>query len=188
MSYFQDAEDLSAEVAAAFELFLSTETGRQAALKAAGGFDRGDGFPDEPVAVVITSDPETATTLVLGEKARVEPGGADLPAQVQFSADANALHDLLAENYDAGQIARAVEEKRLKVSGPPWTLDALIVLAGAFGGCYRRSLEQRGRTDLLETPAPAPAGVWEVPVPRPEDFMGTVIPARRKFNQSMSKK
>jgi hypothetical protein len=187
VSYFKDAQDLSAEVAAAFELFLSTQEGKEAAHVAAAGFDLGDGLPEEPVAVVITSDPETATMLVLGDKARVEQGGRDVPAQVQFSSDANTLHDFLAENYDAGQLARAVEEKRLSVSGPPWSLDALIVLAGAFGGVYRRSLEQRGRTDLLETLAPAPSGVWEVPVPRPEDFVGAVIPARRKFNQITKK-
>jgi hypothetical protein len=187
LSYFKNADDLSAELAASFDLFLSTEEGRRAAGLAAAGFDLGDGLPEEPMVVVVTSNPSTTTTLVLGENAHVEVGGEDIPAQVRMTADADALHDLLMENYDAGQIARAVEEHRLSVPGPPWSLDALIVLAGAFGGFYRRSLEQRGRTDLLETPPPPPAGVWEVAVPRPEDFMGGVVPARRQFNQATSK-
>lgn len=187
MSYFKDAEDLTEELAAAFELFLATDDGRNAAERAASGFDQGDGLPTEPQVLVVTTDPTSATTLVFGEKARFDRVGGDTPAQVQFSADANALHDLLLENYDAGQIARAVEEKRLGVSGPPWSLDALIVVAGVFAGFYRRSLEQRSRTDLLDTPKPPPAGIWEVPVPRPEDFMGAVVPERRKFTNTYSK-
>jgi hypothetical protein len=184
VSYFRSAEDVFAELAAAFEFFLSREDGRQAAADAASGFDQGDGLPDEPTVVLITSNPSTALTLILGENARVEAGGAEISAQVQFRADASSLHDLLLETYDAGQIARAVEEKRIQVSAPPWSLDALITLAGTFAGSYRNSLEQRGRTDLLNTPAPAPAGIWEVAVPRPEDFMGAVVPARRKFTQT----
>lgn len=187
MSYFSTADDLSKELVASFELFLATDEGRRAAELADSGFDLGDGLPEEPTVVVVTSRPTTTTTLVLGKEARVEAGREQDRAQVRMDADADALHDLLMENYDAGQIARAVEENRLSVSGPPWSLDALIVLAGAFAGCYRRSLEQRGRTDLLETPVPAPAGVWEVPVPRPEDFIGAVVPARRQFNQATSK-
>jgi len=187
MSYFQSAEDLAAELEATLRLFLGTDRGREAAVDAAAGFDQGDGLPDEPLVVVVTSDPATATTLVLGENPRVESGGESLPAQVQFTADANALHDLLLENFDAGQIARAIEEKRLGVSGPPWSLDALIVLAGAFAGSYRSSLEGRGRTDLLNTPTPPPAGVWDVAVPRPEDFMGTVVRGRREFNERTSR-
>lgn len=184
MSYFRTSDDLSAELAASFELFLSDEGGREAAAVAASGFDQGDGLPDEPMIVLVTSNPSTALMLILGENARVEVGGEEVPSQVKFTADASALHDLLLENYDAGQIARAVEEKRIQVSGPPWSLDALITLAGAFAGSYRSSLERRGRTDLLNTPAPAPAGFWEVPVPRPEDFMGAVVPARRQFTQT----
>jgi len=184
MSYFRNADEAAAELGAAFEFFLSHEDGRRAAAVAAAGFDQGDGLPDEPTVVVVTSEPSTALTLVLGESARVETGGDEISSQVKFTADASALHDLLLENYDAGQIARAVEEKRIQVSGPPWSLDALITLAGAFAGSYRSSLERRGRTDLLNTPAPAPAGIWEVPVPRPEDFMGVVVPARRQFTQT----
>lgn len=184
MSYFSNAEEASAEFAASFEFFLSHEDGRRAAAAAASGFDRGDGLPEEPTVVLVTSNPSTALTLVLGENARVEVGGEDISSQVKFTADASALHDLLLENYDAGQIARAVEEKRIQVSGPPWSLDALITLAGAFAGSYRSSLESRGRSDLLNTPQPAPAGFWEVPVPRPEDFMGVVVPERRKFTQT----
>lgn len=186
MSYFSDAEQLTEELKAAFELFLSTDKGREAAVAAKSGFDQGDGLPDEPMVVVLTTDPESAITLVLGDEARVVLGGHDRPVQVRLNADASALHDLLLENYDAGQIARAVEEKRLGVSGPPWSLDALIVLVGAFAGIYRRSLEARGRTDLLNTPAPAPSGVWEVPIPRPEDFMGATVPARRDFIRKTS--
>jgi hypothetical protein len=187
MSYFVSAEELCAELVAAFEQFLGTEKGRQAAALAASGFDHGSGLPDEPTVLVVTSEPASVTTLVLGDSARAEAGGQNTLAHVRLTADADALHDLLLENYDAGQIARAVEEKRLGVSGPPWSLDALIVLAGAFAGHYRSSLERRGRTDLLHTPAPAPAGVWEVPVPRPSDFVGTVVAGRRQFNQSTSR-
>jgi hypothetical protein len=184
VSYFRNAEDVLAELAAAFDFFLSHEEGRQAAAAAAPGFDLGDGLPDEPTVAVVTSNPSTALTLILGENARVERGGEEISAQVQFTADASSLHDLLLENYDAAQIARAVEAKRIQVSAPPWSLDALITLAGAFAGSYRNSLEQRGRIDFLNTPTPPPAGIWEVPIPRPEDFMGAVVPARRQFNQT----
>jgi hypothetical protein len=184
MPYFSTAADLATELAASFELFLATAEGRRAAEQAASGFDVGDGLPDEPTILITTSGPATSTTLILGENARVQSGGGQVLAQVRLTADADALHDVLLENYDAGQIARAVEEKRLSVSGAPWSRDSLIVLAGAFAGAYRRSLEQRERDDLLNTPAPTPAGVWEVPVPRPEDFMGAVVPARMRFNKT----
>jgi hypothetical protein len=187
VSYFAQAEDLEAELRAALELFLATDEGHQAARAAVAGFDRGPGLPDEPTVAITTRDPAVSMKLLLGDRARVEAGAPDEPAHVQFTTDADALHDLLAENYDAGQIARAVEEKRLAVAGPPWSLDALIVLAGAFAGCYRRSLEQRGRVDLLEAALPAAAGVWQVPVPRPEDFVRVVVAQRRQFNQSMSR-
>lgn len=187
MTYYKSADDLLTELTATFDLFLSTDAGLAAAAATTGGFDLGEDLPEEPRVLVTTTSPETALTLVLGTKARVEPGGEDAPAQVRLSADADVLHDLLLEKSDASQIARAIEEKRLSVSGPPWSLDSLIVLAGAFAGSYGASLEQRGREDLLNTPAPAPAGVWEVPVPRPEDFVGGVIPQRRRFNQSTSK-
>ncbi len=184
MAYFTTAADLADELAASFELFLATAEGRHAAKQAASGFDVGDGLPEEPAVLVVTANPATATTLVLGDNARVERSGEQVRAQVRLTADADVLHDVLLENYDAGQIARAVEEKRLSVSGSPWSLDSLIVLAGAFAGSYRRSLEQRGRNDLLQTPAPAPAGVWEVDVPDPADFVGAVVPGRRQFNTS----
>lgn len=186
MTYFSTAAVLAAELAASVDLFLAAEEGRRAAEQAASGFDVGGGLPDEPMVLVVTSNPSTAITLVLGENARVEVGGEQVRAQVRLTADADALHDLLLEKYDAGQIARAVEERRLTVSGSPWSLDSLIVFAGAFAGAYRRSLEQRGRSDLLQTPEPAPAGVWEVAVPDPADFVGAVVPARRHFNKIMS--
>jgi hypothetical protein len=187
MSYFASAEDLTAELTAALESFLDSDRGRNAARAAAAGFDLGDGLPEEPALVLITRNPDAAVTLILGDNAHVRRGGQDIPAQAQLRADADALHDTLAENYDAGQIARAVEEGRLNVSGPPWCLDALIVLAGAFAGFYRESLQRRDRQDLLSTSSPAPAGVWDVAVPRPEDFMGAVVPARREFNQRYSR-
>jgi hypothetical protein len=169
------------------ELFLDSPPGRQAARDAAAGFDMGDGLPEEPLVVLITTNPATSTTLVLGENARVERGDAQQNAQVKFTAESNALHDLLAENYDAGQIARAIEENRLSIAGSPWSLDALIILAGHFGGVYRASLESRQREDLLNTPVPPPAGDWEVPIPRPEDFVGITIPARRAFARANSR-
>ncbi|MDV6286981.1 hypothetical protein [Rhodococcus jostii] len=187
MGYFSNADELSTELIASLELFLASEDGHRAAELAVTGFDLGDGLPDEPLVAITTSNPSTTTTLILGSNARVEANNEEERAQVRLNADADSLHDLLLENYDAGQIARAVEEHRLSVSGSPWSLDALIVLAGAYAGFYRRSLEERGRQALLETPAPAPSGIWEVPVPRPEDFMGVVVPARRQFAQRMSR-
>lgn len=187
MGYFNSAEELSAELVASLELFLDTDGGRLAAESAVNGFDLGEGFPGEPLVNIVTSDPKTITTLVLGTKARVEIHEQEPVAQVQLTADADSLHDLLLENYDAGQIARAVEEHRVSVSGSPWSLDALIVLAGMYAGFYRESLEQRGSHQLLQTLPPAPSGVWEVAVPRPEDFMAAVVPERRQFTQKMSK-
>ncbi|MGJ3558584.1 hypothetical protein ACR6C2_04915 [Streptomyces sp. INA 01156] len=76
MSYFSTADDLSKELVASFELFLATDEGRRAAELADSGFDLGDGLPEEPTVVVVTSRPTTTTTLVLGKEARVEAGGS----------------------------------------------------------------------------------------------------------------
>lgn len=187
MSYFADGDDLAAELAASLKLFLATPEGQQAAKQASGGFEIVEDGPKEPTVLIDTINPASSTALILGEHARVEAGAAQAGAHVRLTADGDALHDMLAENYDAGQIARAIEEKRVRVTGPPWSLDALIVLVGLYGGFYRRSLEERQRTDLLNTPTPPPAGHWEVEVPRPEDYVGVVLPARAEFTKTMSR-
>ncbi len=187
MTYFVDSEDAATELAAAFSYFLSAPAGAQAAALASEGFDLGKGLPNEATLLLVTSEPTTRTVVVLGTSPSAVNVGEDVAAHVRLDADCDTLHDVLLENYDAGQIARAVEERRLILSGPPWSKDALIVLAGAFGSTYRASLEGRGRADLLNTPAPVPAGTWVVDVPSADEFVGVVLAGRRKFAQTTSR-
>lgn len=187
MTYFSSSDDVSAELVALFDELLSTKEGRDAARTAGAAFEI-DPESQEPTVAIVTTEPASTTLLILGGSARVQASASgEHAAQIVLTADADALHDLLIENYDAGQIARAIEERRITFSGAPWALDALILLAGQLPDRYRASLTRRGRDDLLNPPPAAPAGFWEVSVPRPEDYLGTVVAGRRTFIQTTSK-
>jgi|SRR5215207_10104327 len=179
MGYFRDSEELTEEIRAALELFLSSPEGTAAASSAA------ERFADEAVVELTTFAPETKVTVDLRRR-RVETREPAEGAEVRLRAEADALHDLMVDHMDAGQIARALEERRIQVVGSPRQLDALIVIAGAIGDCWRRSLEQRGRQDLLSTPEPPPAGDWSTERMDPELFVSEELAARRARNQRES--
>ncbi|HWI74851.1 MAG TPA: hypothetical protein VNT55_23015 [Baekduia sp.] len=169
------------ELVAALELFLEDPDGHAAARVA------GESIGPGAALSLRTHAPEATLRLVLGEAPRVERGESGDVAPVEVTIDANTLHDLMVDHLGAGHIARAIELKEIHLDGSPHALDAVIVLAGSLGGCYRRSLEARGRHDLLATPVPPPPGDWMIDVVGPELFIRDVIGGRHKRNERESR-
>lgn len=181
MGHFRDGQEVADEVCAALELFLADADGAAAARAAGEMFG-----PDAFVQLRITS-PAVVVRLVLSDDPRVERGGEDEAAPVDLMIEADTLHDLMIDNLGAGHIARAIELKQISVTGSPRSLDAMIVMAGSLGDCYRRSLEARGRQDLLATEPPPPIGDWMIDVVGPEMFIRDVIGPRHERNERESR-
>lgn len=181
MGYFRDGQEVADELVAALELFLTDPDG-QAAARAAGA-----SIGTDAVVQLRVRAPEATVRLVLGDKPRVERGEDDGVPPVDLAIDADTLHDLMVDHLGAGHIARAIELGQISVTGSPRSLDAMIVMAGSLGDCYRRSLDARGRHDLLATPVPPPPGDWMIDVVGPEIFLRDVISERRNRNERESK-
>ena len=180
MGYFRDGQEASDELVAALELFLEDPDGL-AAARAAGASIGGDA-----VVRFQLREPDATVRLALADTPAVEQGDSDGVPSVDIEIDADTFHDLMVDHLGAGHIAHAIELKKIRVDGAPRSLDALIVMAGALGDCYRRSLDARGRHDLLATPVPPPPGDWMVDVVGPELFIRNVIAERRQRNERES--
>lgn len=181
MGYFRDSQEVADELVAALELFLEDPDGSAAARAA------GDSIGPDAVVRVRVHDPDATVRLVLGEAPRVEQGDGDAVPPVDLAIDADTLHDLMVDHLAAGHIARAIELGDISVTGSPRSLDAMIIMAGSLGDCYRRSLDARGRHDLLATPVPPPPGEWMIDVVGPELFIRDVIGGRHKRNERESR-
>ena len=68
---------------------------------------------------------------------------------------------MLLERLGPVEISRLVEEGRLRLVGTPEALAASVVLAARVQPHYEASLRERGREELLESPAPATREIWE---------------------------
>lgn len=180
MRYFHDGQEVADELVAAIELFLADPEG-SAAARAAGA-----SIGPDAVVQLRVRDPDATVRLVLGDEPRVARGEDNGVSPVDLAIEANTLHDLMVEHLGAGYIARAIELGQISVTGSPRSLDAMIIMAGSLGDCYRRSLEARGRHDLLATPVPPPPGDWMVDVPAPDRFVRDVIGGKRKRNERES--
>lgn len=179
MAYFRDGHDIAAELVAALEAYVSSTEGAAATAQAAREFQAGE----EAVVLFETSNPEAAVRLDLRNRTVARGGGA---ATVGLRMDADTMHDLMLDRLDGGQIARAFEEGRLAITGPPWALDALVKISQSVSQCWRQSLEARGRQDLLSAPPPPPAGVWEKYYD-PEVFVEQIIPERKRRIQEYTR-
>ncbi len=84
------------------------------------------------------------------------PAEADAVAEISF-ADLNLL---LLDYLGPVEISRLLEEERLRLSGPPPVLAALLVAAGEIQPHYPASLAEQGRDDLLATPRPETGAIW----------------------------
>jgi hypothetical protein len=154
VSYYATTEELEQELEAFLSAFLASDDGTRAA-------DAARQVGDSAILTLRLLDPDAvvsvdflARTLVLGP---VE--GAD----VEVEMEADALHDLLLDRLGPVEISRLYETDRVRFTGGTTQLAGLVLAAGPLQPYYERSLEARGRTDLLETPAPETPIVWGDP-------------------------
>lgn len=154
MSYYTSQEELQRELVAFLTAFLSSDQGARAteAARALG---------DSAKLCLHIVDPDT-TVSVDFFSGRVVLDAVD-GADVDIEIEADALHDILLERLDPVQISRLYETDRVHFRGSAQHLAALIMLAGPLAPFYRRSLADRGRDDLLGTPAPPTRTQWGSP-------------------------
>ena len=156
MSVYPDSESLAAELQAAVARFFTTWEGAAAV--------RPDGGDAHRLLVALRIHRPEAEVVIDLDARRVWLGAPDDRPSLEVDIDADLLHHTLLGHLDPVQICRGVEEHRIHGEGDAETLATLIVAAGQFAPHYRGSLEARGRSDLLNAPAPD-TGVWEKPGP-----------------------
>jgi hypothetical protein len=154
VSYYASTDDLQRELVAFLTAFLGSDDGARA-TEAARALEGGATL----ALRVLDPDADVSVDFASG---RVLLGAAD-DADVEIEIEADALHDILLERLDAVQISRLYETDRVRFRGSPQHLGGLIVLAGPLGPCYRASLAERGRDDLLGTPPPPTKIEWGSP-------------------------
>lgn len=151
MSYFCDAQEATAVYSTFLERFLSSPDGERVSELVAT-------LPGPPVLELRLTEPEVVLSCDFSER-RVVAGPAENPS-VQLEIEASTLHDVFLERLDPVQLSRPFEEDRAALVGTPEALVGLIGMAGILASHYPESLEEQGRSDLLETPRPPNADIW----------------------------
>ena len=161
MSPYRSGADLEGELLAFLGRFLDSDDGAQAAA--------GLAIVEGPAILEITIvEPDAVVHADL--KARtVHPGPADDPtARIRITA--TGFHDLLLDRLGPVEISRLFEEDDLELEGPPMALAGLLMVSDQLSAHYAASLAERGRDDLLDSPAPEIGGIWETDVTPPRVF------------------
>jgi hypothetical protein len=171
VSYYASTRELEEELVATLERFLASSEYKTLSQAAA---EQG---ADAPTLLARTADPEASFTVDL-RSATVVPGETET-ADVVLELDADALHDILLDRLDPVQISRLYETDRVTFRGSAEHLCALILLAGRLQPHYEASLRERGRTDLLETPAPPTRVTWGDPSEPPRPLLHDRRPWQR---------
>ncbi len=159
MTPWSNAYELREDLRGFLGRYLRSADGDEAAALAAA-------FNGNPVLELTFYDPDLILHVDIAARSLAD-GPADDPA-VRLAIRAADLHDLLLERLGPVEISRLVEEKHLHLVGPPRALAASVVLAARLQPHYAASLIERGRSELIETPAPSTAEIWEsdaAPVP-----------------------
>lgn len=161
MTHFASSTELEEELTAFVARFFAARADGQAS-----------GLPR---VLLRTLDPAAVLTIDFGRGVveRGEVGDSD----VVLDVDADALHDVLLDRVDPVQLSRLYETGRVRFSGAPADLSALIVLATPLGAAYAESLRDRGREELLATAPPPAAAVWG---DAPEDRVPPPLLRRRR--------
>jgi hypothetical protein len=161
LSPWAEPAELREDVVACLERFLGSPEGAAAAELAADF--------DGPAVIELTlHDPDLILHVDVGERA-VHDGPAAEPA-ARLAIRAADLHDLLLERLGPVEISRLVEEKRAHLEGGPPALMASLLLAARIQPHYAASLRERGREELLATPAPQTGVMWQSEEPPPPVF------------------
>jgi hypothetical protein len=154
VSHYRTGDELEGELVACLTAFLASEEGARAVASARALGERAR-------LSLRTTEPQAAVSVDFFAGTVATEPAADADVEIELEAD--ALHDILMDRLDPVQLSRLYETERLVFRGPASGLAALIMLAGPLQPHYPASLERRGRTDLLETPAPPTKAVWGMP-------------------------
>ena len=152
MTPWADSSELQADITALMERFSATPEGAVAA-EVAGRF--GDGLGIE----LTLYNPDVV--LQLDVAAGTVVAGPCKDAAVRVALPAADMHDLLLDRLGPVEISRLVEEQRLHLTGSPPVLCAAVALVARLQPHYEASLRERGREQMLATPAPAIGEIWE---------------------------
>jgi hypothetical protein len=154
MSHFATGAELEQELEAFLTAFLESEDGGRAAEAA-------QALGDSARLTLRLLDPDAVVSVdFLGRTVAFEAAeGADV--EVEMHAD--DLHDLLLDHLGPVEISRLYETDRVRFTGGTTQLAGLVLVAGPLRPWYARSLEARGRRDLLDTPVPESPIVWGDP-------------------------
>lgn len=171
MSYYANAHELEEELVATLERFLASDEYRALSRAAA------DSGANVPSLLARTADPRASVTVEFSTG--TVASGATGAADVVLELDADALHDILLNRLDPVQISKLYETERVTFKGSAEHLTALILLAGRLQPHYEASLRERGRTDLLETPAPPTRVTWGDPSESPRPLLHDRRPWQR---------
>jgi hypothetical protein len=161
MSPYRDAADLEGELLAFLARFLDPAGGAAAAAALAA-------VEGSAVLEIAVTDPDATVHVDLKRRAVASGPGPDAAARVRITA--TGLHDLLLDRLGPVEISRLLEEDDLALAGPPPALAGLLLVAEPLRRHYEASLTERGRDDLLSSPAPEVGGIWETDVTPPRVF------------------
>lgn len=156
MSYFRDSKELEGLLIRFLTSFLESAKGDQASKAT-------QALSAPAVLELHLTDPDVTLSLDLHERTLLSGPAED--ATVRLSLEASTLHDVLLDRLDPVQISRPFEEERGSISGRPEALAGLIPLVEPLADHYRTSLADQGREDLLATPEPPQAIVWQSEAP-----------------------
>jgi hypothetical protein len=152
MSPWSEADELQQDITAFVARFAATPEGAAAAAIAAA---LGEGLGIE----LTLYDPDVVLKLDIASG--VITRGAWEGAAVRVALPAGAMHDLLLDRLGPIEISRLVEEGRLHLKGTPQALCAAVAAVARLQPHYEASLRERGREQLLATPAPVTREIWE---------------------------
>ena len=126
------------------------------------GRGRGDGRRalGDGLGIELTlHDPDVVLQLDVASGTITRGGWED--AAVRVALPAGDMHDLLLDRLGPVEISRLVEEGRLHLKGSPQVLCAAVAAVARLQPHYEASLRERGREQLLATPAPVTRAIWE---------------------------
>ena len=183
MKYFRTGDDVVALIEDAVGLLLESAHGRAAAAAFRGGgctrVELGTRDPESAVIVDFATGTVTRTTAASTEPP-ADAEGSTGEAGVLLEMEADLLHTMMMGTLHTGDIARAYDEERITMHGPPAALQALVSLATPLSEAWQRSAARSARSSTLQAVEPGRGRIWRAPPIDAEHFVGEVIPARRR--------
>jgi hypothetical protein len=181
MAVFTNAQEIT-QIVNEVLTELRSSPGRAALLEiAASAFEA-----QQATVAIVTSDPDAScfVDLTLG---RVDSPASGVEATAKLEIEADLLHEMMMGTLHSGAIAHAYDDGRMKVSGPPSALRALLPIATAFSALWQKAAIESPRADALVSVKPRPAALWSVEPVSPEVFIGQVIPSRRRKTDNLNR-